>query len=192
MCSQKLHWSVFNFGFPLWSNRKPKHKIEEPICWPPLPGIDPQTVAYILTWQKKKPSAITRLNTKRNKPPLPVLILAVIYCPSRNRWHSEYASYVKLSAVSSWLSMHVCLNWVNLCIYSIHIRINDVFLKCFSLSILFLICHTVIFSLITVLLCCFEHFLAIVLIWSISRPWYPQSYQNKAAQCTNPVRTVCG
>lgn len=79
MCSQKLHWSVFHFGIPQTFKRKPKHKIEKPICWPPLPGIDPQTVAYIVT--EKKLSAIAELSTKRNEPPLPVLILAVIYYP---------------------------------------------------------------------------------------------------------------
>lgn len=83
MCSQKLHWSVFHFGFPQWFNRKPKHKIEEPIFWPPLPGIDPQTVAYIVTEKKKTLSAIAELSTKRNEPPLPVLMLAVIYYPCR-------------------------------------------------------------------------------------------------------------
>lgn len=155
MCSQKLHWSVFHFGFPQWFNRKPKHKIEEPIFWPPLPGIDPQTVAYIVTekknlvchrWAQYKEKRATTSCVDACCDLLPV---------SRNRCHSEYASYVKLSAVFLWLCMYVCLYGVSLCIYSIHICTNYIFLNCvFNLVFYFSFVTVILFSSIAVL-CCF-------------------------------------
>lgn len=190
MCSQKLHWSVFHFGFPQCFNRKPKHKIEEPIFWPPLPGIDPQTVAYIVT-EKKNPVCHRWAQYKEKRATTSCVDACCDLLPvSRNRCHSEYASYVKLSAVFLWLCMYVCLYGVSLCIYSIHICTNYIFLNCvFNLVFYFsFVTHSFL-----LLLCCaalfWAFFLTVVLIRSPSLPWYPQSYQNKAVQCTNKFKS---